>query len=759
MLPEEFLTSPVLGDWTEWAGGKGALIAIIVVGVVVGVPVLIGIIRLLLSFYRKVPQGQALIVNTMKSEPTVTFTGAIVYPIIHKAEIMDISLKTVEIDRRGAEGLICQDNMRADIKVTFFVRVNKTSESVLYVAQTIGCDRASKQQTIEELFIAKFSEALKTVGKQMNFVDLYQERDNFKNRIIETIGEDLSGYKLEDAAIDYLEQTPLESLSEDNILDAVGIKKITDLTAKEKMAANEIRRNKDKVITQQNVDAREKILELERQQSEAELKQKKEVDVIRAQEEAEAKVVAEDQHRRAEQARIASEEEIAKSNENREREVEVARKNKERVIAIETEAVEKARQLEVIGREREVELQRIEKEKAIEVEKKNIADVIRERVAVEKTVAEEEERIKDTRAIMTADRQKKVAVTAAEQEAQESLVKDIKAAEAQEISAKHLAAQEVTMAQAELQKSEKLSQAKTTLAQGVTAEEAAKGLAEVRVKEADADAIEKIGAAEAKAYRLKVEAEAHGVAQKGEADAVAIKEMALAEAAGVQEKGVAEATATSAKAEADEKYWLAEATGTKEKLLAEAAGTKEQALAEAVGTKEKMLAEANGLTEKAEAMKALDEASREHEEFRINLEKEKDVELATVEARQKVYMEQAKVLGEAFKHTKIDIVGGDGQFFDRFINAVGGGKAVDGFVDKSNVMQTLGKEYLSGESSLVKDLKEILSKTNVDAEDLKNLSVTALLAKLMSSAEDGATKKKIEKLIGRAKQLGLKDTD
>jgi uncharacterized membrane protein YqiK len=54
----------------------------------------------------------------------VTFTGGFVLPIIHRAEVMDISVKTIEIERRGNEGLICRDNIRADIKVTFFVKVN-----------------------------------------------------------------------------------------------------------------------------------------------------------------------------------------------------------------------------------------------------------------------------------------------------------------------------------------------------------------------------------------------------------------------------------------------------------------------------------------------------------------------------------------------------------------------------------------------------------------------------------------------------------
>ncbi|MDR3056045.1 MAG: hypothetical protein LBU53_11720, partial [Zoogloeaceae bacterium] len=211
--------------------GQTLIVVVAVIGIIV--LFIFGLFAMFARFYHKVEQGYAMIVNTMRSEPDVTFTGRMVYPVIHKAEMMDIALKTIEIARTGNDGLICQDNIRADIKVTFFVRVNKTAEDVLRVAQGIGCERASSQETLENLFSAKFSEALKTVGKSMDFVELYRARDHFRDEIIRQIGDDLSGYILTDAAIDYLEQTPLAKLDPSNILDAQGIKKITDLTAVE----------------------------------------------------------------------------------------------------------------------------------------------------------------------------------------------------------------------------------------------------------------------------------------------------------------------------------------------------------------------------------------------------------------------------------------------------------------------------------------------------------------------------------------------
>ncbi len=117
------------------------------------------------------------------------------------------SVKRLQIARQGKEGLICRDNIRADIDVSFYVRVNPTNESVLEVAKLIGCAEASNPATMDQLFGAKFSEALKTVGKQMDFVELYEKRDDFRHRVIQTIGQDLNGYLLDDVAIEYLEQT------------------------------------------------------------------------------------------------------------------------------------------------------------------------------------------------------------------------------------------------------------------------------------------------------------------------------------------------------------------------------------------------------------------------------------------------------------------------------------------------------------------------------------------------------------------------
>ncbi|OQY30431.1 MAG: flotillin [Candidatus Cloacimonetes bacterium 4572_55] len=654
---------------------------LIVAAIIIGV----GTFFMIIKMYRKVRQGMALVRNGVGGSK-VTFSGMLVVPVLHQSELIDISVKRIEIERSGEDGLICADNVRADIEVAFFVRVNKTVDDVLKVAQSIGCARASDHQALIELFDAKFSEALKTVGKQFDFVDLYNSRERFKSEILQIIGTDLNGYVLDDAAIDYLEQTPLSSLSPNNILDSQGIKKITKITAQQAILANEIKREKEKTITQQDVVAQEAILELNRQLAESQEKQKREIASITAREVATARKVEQEEKWKSEQARIETEEQVQVALENKNRQIIVARKSKEKTEAVESERLEKDRMLEANERERVVFLARIEKEKAIETEKRNIQEVIRERVAVEKDVVTEEEKIKDTRAFATADREKKVSVTHAEMLAEKAKVQEVKSAEAKKEAAQFKAGQLVIEAEADQTAAMKNSEAMKTLAEAKAKEEAVIGMAEVQVMEAKATALEKQGSAEANVLELK----------------------ALAEAKGVQAMAVAH-----------EKKGFVEAN-----IMAK-----------------KYSAEAEGIKEKAEAMKKFDAVGRQHEEFKLRLNMDKDIQLAQIHIQKEIAFAQAEIVTEGLKSARIDIVGGETTFFDNLIKSITQGKAVDRMVESSHVLTDVKETFFGDDPSQFRErVHRFVEKFGMTSQDLKNLTVSALIAKLMTLATDNETK-------------------
>jgi hypothetical protein len=384
--------------------------------------------------------------------------------------------------------------------------------------------------------------------------------------------------------------------------------------------------------------------------------------------------------------------------ENKMREVEVATNNRMRAVAIEEEKVKKVRQLEIVGREREVALQEINKQKDIEIEKKNIAEVIRERISVEKTVAEQEEQINELRVVEEASRNKKAQVIMAESQAEQELIKEIKAAQAQETTAKHRANERITLAEAARESASKEADAKIRLAEGTREEAAAIGLAEAKVIEAKALANQK----------------------QGEAEAAIMKSKFAAEAAGAEEIGMANVRVKEADAKGEEQQAMV-AVNIK---VAEARAIKERGAAEAEVIEQRYAAEARGLKEKFAALATMDDKAREHEEFRMGLDMSHVENMKAIDANTMIAETQAKVLAEALKEANIDIVGGNGDFLEKFMSSLSVGKAIDGAIGKSDILQAAVSKVMNlgagkgfDKEAVTKLIKKISKTDEPDSSD------------------------------------------
>ncbi len=664
----------------------------------------------------------------------VAFDYMIRLPIVQNFEEMDISVKKLEIHRKGKDGLVCADNIRADITVAFYIRVDATEESVRKVAQMLTPDRVSDLNQLRELFEAKFSEALKTAGKQMRFHELFTERIKFRDQIQATIGKDLDGFLLQDVAIDYLEQTPLDQHDPSNVLDAEGIKRITEITQRERVIANEFSQRAQVQVEKENADADIAKREQKRRNEEDTARQTRAITEVKANEEAEARKIIEARRQEVEGKRLEAEESIRLRTEDMNRAVQerefTVKKEKQRLEQESTQEGEEAR----VRRERSVSLAEMDKEvkvaeAAVEVQRKRAVVV-----AEEKAVVQQEEEKLNIEARMTAERVREVTLIEAEMNAKKNQVEKVVASEAHKDSERNLAeaekiktitaadaAKEVslrdaermqTMADAEAKASEKHRHAAEQEAEGIAAKEAAHGLAEARVITAKASA--------------------------KKADASAIKEVGMAEAEVQKAKGTVNANNTQTQAEA------------------EAEGHKEKEIAAATGIEARGLAEAKAIHQKAEAMKLLHEAGRVHEEFKLRLAKERDVELAAIHVQKDIAQANSIIVGEALKHAHIDIVGGENDFFEKVVRAVGTGKSVDRMVGSSRVLGDIKSTFFNGDPDHFKtQVRQWIKDFGISSEDVRNLTVAALLGKLMASSKDSLVKGLINSALAMAKESGL----
>ncbi|MCU0386741.1 MAG: hypothetical protein MUE38_11980 [Flavihumibacter sp.] len=325
------------------------------------------------------------------------------------------------------------------------------------------------------------------------------------------------------------------------------------------------------------------------------------------------------------------------------------------------------------------------------MERKNIQDVIKERVRLEKGVVEEQQGIKDLEAFREVERNKTVGITEASREAEEKLIFTVKAAEAEKKAAEEKARQLIIDAEAKKEAAVKQAEARKILADAQAREEATLGLSEAEVMIAKAEAAER----------------------QGTVDATVIEKIA----------------------EAKRKEGLTQAEVTREKALAEAAG----------------------IQEKAEAMKKLDAVGKDHEEFKLLLQKEKDIALAQIHIQKDIADAQADVLAEALRTAKIDIVGGETMFFQNIVNQISNAKGFDRLINESEHATDI-KRALIGDGSnsgdLLERIREFADKYNISTNDIKNLTISSLILKMQQQSSD-ADRPMLLNLANLASSLGI----
>ena len=427
-----------------------------------------GMMAGVMKLYRKTAANQALVRTGSGKAKVVLDAGTVVFPVLH--EVVPVSLETMklEVERQGQDALITQDNLRVDVKAEFYIRVNPSEEDILQAARSLGT-KSINAQAVGHLVFEKLVSALRSVAAQKELAEIHSDRKTFASAVQELVTEELqqNGLLLETVTISRLDQTDPHGLSDENIFDAQGKKKITEITAAARVERNRLERLAEQAITQQNVHTTEQVLGLERQRAEATATQERDVANVNA------------ERARERQAFSVAQEQAV-------REAEIARD-----LAIETANIERDRTL--IRRQQEREQTDIERAKAVEVAERLKQIAIAEQEAAraraeQEALSAQAERERASQQIVTvqataqAEREAQTKLIAAKQVIEQDKIKretdaevaafaEIRKAEASQKSADLEAQAKMKLAEAE-------SRAKEMVAQG----DQAQRLVEVNVE-------------------------------------------------------------------------------------------------------------------------------------------------------------------------------------------------------------------------------------------------------------------------------------
>ena len=399
---------------------------LVIAGVIVGLLIFIGLI--MARLYKRATRETSLVKTGSGGKKVIMDGGTIVVPFLH--EIAKVNMKTLrlEVARVNDQSLITKDRMRVDVGVEFYVSVNATEDGISRAAQTLG-DRTFHVDQLREMIEGKLIDGLRAVAAQMTMDELHENRASFVQEVQNAISEDLlkNGLELEAVSLTALDQTPFESLDENNAFNAVGMQKLAAVIATSRKERAEITAEADVSVARSEMEAERLKYQIDREQQEASITQIQEIQTLQARQEAEIARNQEASDQAKEQARIERERAVRASEIERERTI------REAEIATE-------RELEVADQERQIIVARKSEE-----ESQARASADNARAEAKKA----SEAIETARAVAEAERQKQIALIEAEKEAERQATGIRLAATAEKDAASDRASAKLEEAQAD----------------------------------------------------------------------------------------------------------------------------------------------------------------------------------------------------------------------------------------------------------------------------------------------------------------------
>lgn len=340
--------------------------------------IIIGAIIIVLATWEKSPfkiywkseSGRAFVRTGMGGAKPVIGGGAIVIPLLHKLQWVDLSEIRLLIRRVEDASIITKDHLRADVEAEFYVRVKADKESVRQAAVALG-RRADNAEALRDFLEPNLVDALQSVASEMTLDDIHDHRGQFVRQIKEILSEDmgLKGLELINASLTSIDQTDLSFYDSDNIFDSEGLLTIKGQAETRKKARNDIEREQALLIEQKNVEVRKRALELERERSFAEQDVRREIEVQKGIREREISEAQAAQRLLADEAQIGYDRDVREKELAKDRYVEEQRIAKER--AVELAELNKREELEErrIGVEKDIQVMAIQREIALADEK------------------------------------------------------------------------------------------------------------------------------------------------------------------------------------------------------------------------------------------------------------------------------------------------------------------------------------------------------------------------------------------------------
>jgi uncharacterized membrane protein YqiK len=281
------------------------------------------------ALYQRATRETSLVRTGIGGRSIVMDGGTMVIPYFHEVQRVNMQTLRLEVRRAAEAALITKDRMRVDVGAEFYVAVIPSAEGVARAAQTLG-NRTFGPEKLRELIEGKLIDALRAVAARLSMDELHENRGAFVAEVRESLAASLerNGLALESVSLTTLDQTPFRALDENNVFNAVGMRRLAEVIAKSKKERAQIDADSEVSVRQAAMHATKRRLEIELEGQQAEIAQVQRIESLKAAQIAEVVRVKAEGELAAARARIQMEQEIRAAEMAKEkalREAEIAR--------------------------------------------------------------------------------------------------------------------------------------------------------------------------------------------------------------------------------------------------------------------------------------------------------------------------------------------------------------------------------------------------------------------------------------------------
>lgn len=404
------------------------------------------VILLLLSIYGytrvyKITPNNEAFVRTggvfVKKKTVVLNGGCIVLPGFHEITRVPLREISIDVERTGKLAVRTQDYLRGNMRVTFYVCINANEQDVLTAAARLSKQGRISAEDIKDALEKRADDAIRAAAKKKSLAEIDSDKLGFADEVLNLIQQDLKkvGLTLNNIAISEIEES--DTYDENNFFDAQGVRLRTETIQKSIQQKREVELKTQVTIEQGELDAQKQSLRIAKETEEAKLAQKLEVESLTAQREREIQESKDQETAKVARNKIlqdkAVEEEKIKQDlavQQSQIDANIALEERNKKLKVAQTLQKQEAEVAEIQRQQTIDASRLKAQVAVaEAERESkiaqqeaaiaIAEKERDRFASEAERAQAEAAVMTATEVEKAEREQRLAVIAAEQEAQQ----------------------------------------------------------------------------------------------------------------------------------------------------------------------------------------------------------------------------------------------------------------------------------------------------------------------------------------------------